>query len=233
MNLLIFLPVGVLLWCLYLKIEDREVYTQMVLEDGFFEVLTAVAYLGAVVPALLVSRLLFKQRKNGLGWLYLLAAFGFLFVCLEEISWGQRILGINPPFFFAHNNKQREISAHNFLEPNFLHLIYIIVGFYATFARKLWPKKLREKYPDAFQLMAPEWKWFFYFFPLFLIYVYFDYFSPAGWWPQAWKWSPRRFMVADDQEPVELLAALGVLFFVFQNYLRLSKEGAHRISKTN
>jgi len=37
----------------------------------------------------------------------------FLFGALEEISWGQRIFGIETPAYFVENNLQRETNLHN------------------------------------------------------------------------------------------------------------------------
>ena len=46
-------------------------------------------------------------------WLF----FGFLFLfgAMEEISWGQRVLGIESPEWFLKHNKQGEINLHNLL----------------------------------------------------------------------------------------------------------------------
>ena len=38
-----------------------------------------------------------------------------LYVLLEEISWGQRIIGFSSPEFFVDNNLQKETNLHNFL----------------------------------------------------------------------------------------------------------------------
>jgi hypothetical protein len=51
-----------------------------------------------------------SARKN---IFYLLLSLFFLLAFLEEISWGQRILGIETPDLIAKVNRQNEINIHN------------------------------------------------------------------------------------------------------------------------
>jgi len=87
-----------------------EIYT---VEDGIVEWLT-------VVGLLLASFTSFKRAAD-LGrrrsWLFVV---GCLFLGLvlffgagEEISWGQRLLGIQSPDYFKENNTQGETNFHN------------------------------------------------------------------------------------------------------------------------
>ncbi len=46
---------------------------------------------------------------------FALLALGSLYVALEEISWGQRVLGFSSPEFFKANNLQGETNLHNML----------------------------------------------------------------------------------------------------------------------
>jgi hypothetical protein len=87
-------------------------------EDGVFEWAGAVAFLGASVVflvGLLGSRaddasVLVRMARNlpllGFSLLFFVA-FG------EEISWGQRVLGIQTPTVFSELNRQGEINIHN------------------------------------------------------------------------------------------------------------------------
>lgn len=56
----------------------------------------------------------------GLSW---------LIFAIEEISWGQRILGVSTPDFFNNYNYQQELNIHNFLNPiiNFLYLPFFLI----------------------------------------------------------------------------------------------------------
>lgn len=88
----------------------HDVYTA---EDGLLEWLTVFA-LGSVA-VLLAGRLwnyrhLLNWRQRAvLAVLVVLATFG----AGEEISWGQRLLGIDSSEFFLTHNKQQEINLHN------------------------------------------------------------------------------------------------------------------------
>lgn len=91
-------------------------YTQ---EDGIVEWLTVLGLLlGAVVC---FKRFLhfFKSRS----WLFLsvtvLIGLILFFGAGEEISWGQRILGIKSPEYFQQNNLQGETNFHNLMLGDF------------------------------------------------------------------------------------------------------------------
>jgi hypothetical protein len=65
--------------------------------------------------AVVIARLALREtRSQGLraGWLFGVALF-CLFVALEEISWGQRLLGARPPRYFLERNFQQELNLHN------------------------------------------------------------------------------------------------------------------------
>ena len=82
-------------------------------EDGLLEWLTVFA-LGAIA-LILAGRLWVHRRFLGwrqrlvLGGVAVLAVFG----AGEELSWGQRLLGIDSSDFFLNHNKQKEINIHN------------------------------------------------------------------------------------------------------------------------
>jgi hypothetical protein len=51
-------------------------------------------------------------------WPWFLAGLALfcLVVALEEISWGQRLLGYRPPAYFLEHNYQQELNVHNVIE---------------------------------------------------------------------------------------------------------------------
>ena len=71
-----------------------------------------VEYLGAfcLLTAAALFFISFKRRRNVF---YLLFGVVFLFGFLEEISYGQRILGFSTPSFFLEHNIQNEFNLHN------------------------------------------------------------------------------------------------------------------------
>ena len=83
-------------------------------EAGPVELVTAALML---VAAIWAGRLAVRVKRLGgpgiwRGWYWLLAA-GALFVCLEEISYGQHMMGWEAPEYFQEHNKQREMNVHN------------------------------------------------------------------------------------------------------------------------
>ena len=88
----------------------NEVYT---LEDGVVETLSVVALLGAA--GVCITR--FFRLRSVRSPLFLACVLGlaavFVFGAGEELSWGQRILGIESSDFFKTHNAQAETNLHN------------------------------------------------------------------------------------------------------------------------
>ena len=83
-------------------------------EDHLFEYLTALFYLGSALLCLAAIRMTWRLKpRMAKYWLLGWAVF-FILVALEEISWGQRILGVETPDFIASRNLQKETNLHNF-----------------------------------------------------------------------------------------------------------------------
>lgn len=97
-------------------------------EDFIIESMTALGALAASLVVLAVALgFLFKKSylRGGFG---LLMAVAFFVIAMEEISWMQRILEIEPDDFFLENNIQKEINFHN-LNTAMTMMIFSIVVF--------------------------------------------------------------------------------------------------------
>ena len=55
-----------------------------------------------------------------------LGLFCFL-VAMEEISWGQRLLGYRAPDYFLEQNFQQELNLHNIIDKSFRKLVMKII----------------------------------------------------------------------------------------------------------
>jgi len=90
---------------------NPDAYYQHVQEDQPLEWAT---FWGFTVAAVFFIRAAILEReKRKLPWFSAgLAAFCVL-VAMEEISWGQRVLGYSPPRYFLENNYQQELNLHN------------------------------------------------------------------------------------------------------------------------
>ncbi|MDF1740817.1 MAG: hypothetical protein P1U86_16775 [Verrucomicrobiales bacterium] len=82
-------------------------------EDGFVEWMTVVALLFSA--GLMIRRAWRLKGKRSAFFLFVtcFAALIFIFGAGEEISWGQRIFGIETPEWLEENNKQQETNFHN------------------------------------------------------------------------------------------------------------------------
>lgn len=105
-------------------------------EDGAFETAAAVSWLFCSVIFLYLYTadrtgndfVLLKTRRN----IFLLLLAGVFFAGFgEEISWGQRILGIQTPPLLAELNEQKELNVHNLAG---MKVEYLFSLFWFTFA---------------------------------------------------------------------------------------------------
>lgn len=101
-------------YAVYISRVDPEAFRySLVIEDGFVESVTVLVLLATMVVCIRRILLLRGERSSlFLSVTALLAALCF-FGAGEEISWGQRIFGLETPEFFEENNAQGEIGLHN------------------------------------------------------------------------------------------------------------------------
>ncbi len=84
-----------------------------VVEDGLVEWLTVVALLFASGLMIWRAWTLRARRSRIFIAVTCFAAFVFFFGAGEEISWGQRIFGVETPEWLEEKNKQNETNLHN------------------------------------------------------------------------------------------------------------------------
>ena len=121
---------------IYLDQTDRLYFdTKFAQEDGFIENLTALGLF--LIPCILIYRLFKLGKQKKLFWKMGVFAMAlvFLFGAGEEISWGQRLLGIESGEFFIENNAQKETNFHNLVvgETKVNKLIFSKLMFVALF----------------------------------------------------------------------------------------------------
>jgi hypothetical protein len=100
-----------------LLVADRARYAQVIAEDGPVEWATVAGLI--VVAALAAVRAVRERRVAGAvppTWMYAGLAVLCALVGLEEISWGQRIFGIENPAFFVRYSDQKETNIHNVVQ---------------------------------------------------------------------------------------------------------------------
>ena len=82
-------------------------------EDGVSEWWSAATYLASGVMAAFVARLLIGLGHPRIGLVHVIFAVAFIFLALEEVSWGQRLFGWSTPEALGSVNEQDEITLHN------------------------------------------------------------------------------------------------------------------------
>jgi hypothetical protein len=95
------------------SIPDRPLFDFLTAEDSVLEWLQVSCFALAAVAAAVVA---VKLRRAGvplaMGF-FLLLSLGNVFITGEEVSWGQRLLGLNTPDVVAGVNHQDELTLHN------------------------------------------------------------------------------------------------------------------------
>jgi hypothetical protein len=128
-------------------------------EDGIVEYATAI--LLAVAGVILVG---LARRVTGYRrWLLTVYALAFFVAAGEEISWGQRIFGIESTEFFLENNRQGEINFHNLVVDGeqlvsffFGQLLTVVILLYLVVLPLLWPVAGRVRWiADALAVPVP------------------------------------------------------------------------------
>lgn len=106
----------------------EEVFVYLYDEDGPFEYLTTIFFLIASVFFVLMF---FNSKKELNGYMkFVILALAILcfFVGMEEISWGQRILGIETPEEIKAINYQGETTLHNLIDGRILNFMYLPIS---------------------------------------------------------------------------------------------------------
>ena len=203
---------------------DPESWRLISTEGGVSEYGTAIAYLLLTFFAYPISRQFWRQNQKIMGVLYGILAFLGFFVGMEEISWGQRLIGFEEPEFWAKHNAQSEFTFHNlsYYQTNILDQSYIAIGLIGSLGwilLRYWERKPQHRIDPSYIL--PSWSVSSFFYANLIFYTIFLNTDGFG------------FFVAHDQEHSEFIMSLGVLLFVIINFLRQAKEGKLAASKTS
>ena len=143
---------------------DEELYLLIIREDGVIEYLTASFLLFASTKLFFLFLKIYKKYSVfnfGLLSYSLVLFFGFG----EEISWGQRIFGIQSPSFFSENNFQGEINLHNMMVMGvdlnrwiFTYVLVLIFTFYFLITPIMYYKnKFPKTIVNRFSFLIPNY----------------------------------------------------------------------------
>jgi len=217
-KLCLFLPI-IFIAMIYLQTWAWYAFWLLPVEDGPIEYSQFVFYLISTVLVIKTSFILRKINKKASKF-YLFVALGLFFIAMEEISWGQHILGFKTFEAIKEINLQGELTIHN-LAPlrKFLHLSYMIVSFIGAFLWLITSKaiKLRDKLwakllvPPPFLFTLFIFTFLYYFYITFLNIFIIEHFNLHLFPNHGW------------QEIAELSLSLAFLIFFSLNYQKNRK----------
>jgi hypothetical protein len=149
----------------YMAGKGQEAFLYWLREDGWAENLT-VFFL--VASSIIAIKRAVGYRRNKMGnavFFWALLAFLFFFAAGEEISWGQKIFGIETPEFFMEKNYQQETNLHNLVVGDikinkliFSQLLFGVMAIYLVLLRPLSSKvSFIRKLVADFQVPLARW----------------------------------------------------------------------------
>jgi hypothetical protein len=112
-NLIVALLAPVVIYLLY--VEKPVYYVMFITEDYWAEYGSFIFWAAAFVFLAVAYR---RQGRGALRPVPLLLLAGTLLIALDEISWGQRILGFGTPTPILQHNQQGETNIHNLVYVN-------------------------------------------------------------------------------------------------------------------
>ena len=190
-------------------------------EGGLSEYGTAIIYLLVPLFTYKIARHFWRHKSKIMGSFYFLFTAGSFFVGMEELSWGQKIIGFEEPKYWAENNVQSEFTFHNlaFYQNNFLHQSFLLAGFLGSFcwiALRYWQKRQKRASSSIdLSYVLPDWPISSFFYPTLVYYFVFDYTDFRN---------RVEFLHSADEEHCEFIMALGILLFVLINFFRQAKK---------
>lgn len=99
----------------YVYVVDAGRFVYLLREDGWIEWLTfGCLLMGGLV--FLETAIRIRRQRGYYHWFYLALGMICLVGAFEEISWAQRVLGLESPDYFLSLSDQQEINLHNVLQ---------------------------------------------------------------------------------------------------------------------
>lgn len=199
-----------------------DAYYRAVQEDQGLEWASFWAFLLAAVFYGLAAR---RQHRiaGALPWFATGISLFCIFVAMEEISWGQRILGYRPPDYFLEQNFQQELNVHNVFATDLrkLALKGVILGFGVVLPLATIPARVRGPLARV-GISPPPWQLAPAFLGTYLLYELYPW-SHTGEWvelmlgmgflcaavTEAWRWRPGQGEASTVSARPVLLALLG------------------------
>lgn len=158
-----------------------DLYYLSVQEDEFLEWAT---FWGFVTAACIYAASATRQYRstNTLPWSLIVLALFCLFVALEEISWGQRLLGYPAPEYFLRENYQQEFNLHNVVDTGYrkLAMQIVLLGYGVLFSALRLSSSMR-RWLDRTALEVPPPQLIVSFLTMSLMYAWYPFGHTGEW----------------------------------------------------
>ncbi len=226
-----FIPIILIIFIIITKITlgpANVPYLILISEDGPVEYATFIIYFVTIIFSLLSAKIFFKRGKKRYGFLYFAMALVFIFIAMEEISWGQRIINLDLPEFFLEST-QEEMNIHDLpVVAIFEDPMIIIAGLIGGLLWVIFQKSKNTNFYSFKRFFVPGWYLMSYFLPVSIFYLMLNLTPPEQISLQGMYWN---FTFQKEQEPFEFLLSLGFFGFILVNYIRLRKAKGNRQKK--
>lgn len=218
-----FIPIILIIFIIITKITlgpANVPYLILISEDGPVEYATFIIYFVTIIFSLLSAKIFFKRGKKRYGFLYFAMALVFIFIAMEEISWGQRIINLDLPEFFLEST-QGEMNIHDLpVVAIFEDPMIIIAGLIGGLLWVIFQKSKNTNFYSFKRFFVPGWYLMSYFIPVSIFYLMLNLTPPEQISQEGFYWN---FTFPKEQEPFEFLLSLGFFGFILINYIRLRK----------
>jgi hypothetical protein len=199
---------GLLASFAWLAAYDPDAYYRSVQED---QVVEWASFWSFLIAGLVFGMVAVRQRRSigALPWFPMGLALFCFFVAMEEVSWGQRILGQRPPVYFLEKNYQQELNLHN-IAGTWLRLFVfraIVIGYGVLLPILVRIPEARRQL-ERLRIVPP---------PIPLVPSMLAMFCVHLWYP--WKFTG---------EIIECLLGMGFLFAAIANASQLAPERNRR-----
>lgn len=214
------LSVAVLAGFFVLRTLDPNLYLAVIAEDSWAEYFQFFSYLTAGF-VLVASAHRARTGQRVVRVALALCGIALMLVAAEEISWGQRILGIDTPESYQQINFQNELTLHNLdAVQGYLHYAYMVIGLAGGLGWLLARALRRVAWVERLRPWLPKWYLMGYFLPVFGFYFAHDYLRP-------YIYDQFEVYVLDpvNQEVFETLLSLGFIWWAQDMRRRLRDIG--------
>ena len=211
--IIFFLPIVLTILLIVLRISiGLDAWKKTNTEGGFIEYGTSLAFLLTAIFAFPIGKFFLTNKDKFLGYLYYFLSFSFFLVGMEEISWGQKLIGFESSEFFQNYNSQEEITLHNLIWINeFLDKGLMFVALIAGISCLVYKLISQAKNNYRTKFIIPRWFLASFFLIVFLFFYLVEYIE---FWNDT---------IGNFQESMELIFSLGCLSFIVTNFFAIGE----------